>query len=614
MSRDDVREPEEVRSSIEPHALNIKRLWRITKQSLGDYKWEMIGVFWVMAIALGYIGFSNYSSATGQAHTLWDSLYRTLQLFGLRAGDVSGPVNWQLQVARFLAPAVAIWTALVALAVILRDQLLLLRLRRMRNHTVICGLGRKGLLLAESFLENGEQVVVIERDGNNDLIGRCRDSGAIVLFGNATNPRILRRARVNVAKHLISVCGEDGINAEVAVHAREIVRNCKGRSLSCVVHVVDPQLCQLLREYEMGIGKLDTFALDFFNVFDSGARVMLNQCPPFDKTDEEKAFKTHIVVIGVGRMGQSLVVNAARKWRDRGSENHKRLCVTLIDREAEKRMESLYLGHHGLDMLCELVPHSIDVRSPEFERAAFLFDNQEQYDLKAIYVCLDDDSLALATALKLDRQTITRNLRVPIVVRMTHDSGLATLLRVGERERDNFCGVQAFGLLDHACTPDLTHNCTYEVIARAFHEDYVQAELAKGVTPDGNPSLLPWEDLPEDLKDSNRSEAKHILAKLKAIGCDIAMTGALDSPLFEFAPEEIELMAKIEHERFVKERLGKGWRYGHTKDLAKKMSPSLVPWEQLSEEDKEKDRVSVRNIPKLLSMVGFQIYRFRNVS
>jgi hypothetical protein len=614
MSRDDVREPEGIRSSIDPHELHIKRLWINVRQWFGDYKWELIGAFWILAIVLGYIGFSHYSSASGQAYTLWDSLYRTLQLFGLRAGDVSGPVNLQLQVARFLAPVVAIWTALVALAVILREQLLLLRLRLMRNHTVICGLGRKGLLLAERFLEGGEQVVVVERDRNNDLIGRCRDSGAIVLFGNATNPRILRRARVNVAKHLISVCGDDGINVEVAVHAREIVGNCRGRSLSCVVHVVDPQLCQLLREYEMGIGRLDTFALDFFNVFDSGARVMLNQCPPFGKTDEEKAFKTHIVVIGVGRMGQSLVVNAARKWRDRGPENHKRLYVTLIDREAEKRMESLYVGHHGLDMLCELVPHNIDVRSPEFERAAFLFDNQEQYDLKAIYVCLDDDSLALATALKLDRQTITTNLRVPIVVRMTHDSGLATLLRVGERERYNFCGVQAFGLLDHACTPDLTHNCTYEVIARAFHEDYVQAELAKGLTRDTNPSLLPWEELNEDMKDSNRSEAKHTLAKLNAIGCNIAMTGALDDQLFEFVPEEIELMAKMEHERYVKERLARGWRYGPIRDTRRKTNPTLIPWEQLSEEEKEKDRISVRNIPKLLSMVGFQIYRFRKVS
>lgn len=609
MNKDDVREPEAVRSSIEPHALHIKRLWINVKQWLRDYKWELIGAFWVLAIALGYIGFSNYSSAAGQAHTLWDNLYRTLQLFGLRAGDVSGPVNWELQVARFLAPAVAIWTALVALAVILRDQLLLLRLRLQKNHTVICGLGRKGLLLAERFLEDGEQVVVIEKDRNNDFIGRCRDSGAIVLFGNATNPRVLSRARVNVAKHLISVCGDDGINAEVAVHAREIVRNCKGRSLSCVVHVVDPQLCQLLREYEMGIGKLDTFALDFFNVFDSGARVMLNQCPPFGKTDEEKLFRTHIVVIGVGRMGQSLVVNAARKWRDRGSGNHKRLCVTLIDKEAEKRMESLYLGHHGLDMLCELVPHNMDVRSPEFERAAFLFEHQEQYDMKAIYVCLDDDSLALATALKLGRQIMTRNLRVPIVVRMTHDSGLATLLRVGECERNNFCGLQAFGLLDHACTPDLTHNCTYEVIARAFHEDYVQHQLAIGLTRDTNPSLLPWEELNEDMKDSNRSEAKHTLAKLNAIGCNIAMTGALDDQLFEFVPEEIKLMAKMEHERYVRERLAKGWRYGPIRDTRRKTNPTLIPWEQLSEEEKEKDRISVRNIPKFLSGVGFQIYR-----
>jgi hypothetical protein len=576
---------------------------------LMDYKWPLIGFIWLVVIALGYIGFIKYFSATGETSSPGDIFYRTLQLFTLESGWVS-PVGWELQLARFLAPAMAVYTALQALAIILREQFKMFRMRFLKDHTVICGLGRKGLLLCKGFLERGERVVVIEKNRSNSRLGRCKKLGAIVLFGNATDPELLRRARIHKAKYVISVCGNDGTNAEVAVNARQLVWNRQGRALSCLIHIFDLQLRNLLREREIMMGRPNAFRLGFFNVFESGARVLLEEYPPFNKTGEDISSRPHIVIVGVGRMGESLVVNVARNWRDNDNTSGERLCITLVDREANKKRESLFLRYPQLERVCELIPEQMVVNSPEFERAEFLFDGQGCCNVTMVYICLDDDSSALSAALTL-RQRV-RDLEIPIVLRMTHDAGLANLLRGEKDKRGSFDSLHAFGLLDRTCTPDLALRSTYEILAHAIHEEYVRHMKEQGFTSQTNPSMVPWEELQESLKESNRAQAEHIRVKLETIGCDIAMSTDWDAPLFEFSPKENELLAEMEHERWIEEKLRKGWKYGPTRDDKAKIHPCLVLWNELPDNEKDKDRDLVRHLPAFLVKVRFQVYRMRN--
>ena len=606
MKKHDSKEPVKQRNigSARPTARTYlqRRLYRW----LGNYKWPIIILLWLIAITLGYVGHSEYFAGIGETRSSAEIFYRAIQPFNLES-TVSGPVGWELHIARFMAPMLAVYTGIQVLASIFNDQFQLFRLRFLKNHIVICGLGRKGLLLSREFRENGERVVVIEQDGNNGMLGLCKENGSTVLVGNAVDRELLRKARVHRAKYIISVCGDDGANAEVAIHARELALGRKGRALSCLVHILDLRLCSLLRERELSIGRPDKFRLEFFNVFESGARVLLDEYPPFSKTEEVRGSRPHLVVVGIGRMGESVVVNAARNWRDNGSASGERLRITLVDKEAEQIKESLYIRYPQMERACELVPEQTDIKSSHFESAGFLFDNHGHSDVSIVYVCLDDDSNALGAALTLNQRI--RALRIPIVVRMTHDAGLATLLRVDEDERKEFANLHAFGLLDRTCTLDLTFGCTYEIMARAIHEDYVQSERKKGITPEMNPSLVPWKELPENLRESNRNQAEHIRFKLEAIGCGVAITNDWDAQLEVFSPSEVETMAKMEHIRFVEERLREGWKHGASKNLEKKTSPTLIPWSALPEEEREKDRNAVRGISQLLATARFQVYR-----
>jgi hypothetical protein len=80
-------------------------------------------------------------------------------------------------------------------------------------------------------------------------------------------------------------------------------------------------------------------------------------------------------------------------------------------------------------------------------------------------------------------------------------------------------------------------------------------------------------------------------------------------PLIVFSAEEIELMARMEHDRWLRERRRGGWRAG-SKDIGKRTTPYLVPWEELNEDIRERDRAFIRDLPRFLAAVGFKVCRF----
>jgi hypothetical protein len=145
-----------------------------------------------------------------------------------------------------------------------------------------------------------------------------------------------------------------------------------------------------------------------------------------------------------------------------------------------------------------------------------------------------------------------------------------------------------------------------EAVARAIHQEYVQHEREAGRSPSTNPSMADWDALPESLQESNRDQARHIETKLEAIGCE--MRPSTDASGVTFSPQEVELMACMEHERWVAERRAAGWSVG-PKNADRKRTPHLVAWEELSEEIKDYDRRAVENIPKVLAAVGLHVVR-----
>ena len=94
-------------------------------------------------------------------------------------------------------------------------------LDELKDHYIICGHGRIGKIIAKELRTKYLDIVVIEKyrealNGTDDFL---------VIEGDATKDEILRRARIDRARCLISVLPTDAENLFVVLSAREISPN-----------------------------------------------------------------------------------------------------------------------------------------------------------------------------------------------------------------------------------------------------------------------------------------------------------------------------------------------------------------------------------------------------
>jgi hypothetical protein len=67
------------------------------------------------------------------------------------------------------------------------------------------------------------------------------------------------------------------------------------------------------------------------------------------------------------------------------------------------------------------------------------------------------------------------------------------------------------------------------------------------------------------------------------------------------------MLAQLEHRRWLADKYLAGYSYGKVRDEDHMLHPDLIPWEDLSEADREKDRNNIRQIPELMAMQGLKV-------
>lgn len=146
-------------------------------------------------------------------------------------------------------------------------------------------------------------------------------------------------------------------------------------------------------------------------------------------------------------------------------------------------------------------------------------------------------------------------------------------------------------------------------LAQRIHESYLQQHPPESLRT--SPTLLPWEELAEEHRESNRRQADDIPRKLKRIGCTIELAGTRSGAIERLAPEEIERLAEDEHARWMVEHVLSGWTCGEPEDPEARNNLSLVGWEALSEPIRDSNRRAVKAIPELLAALGLRVCRAR---
>jgi hypothetical protein len=146
-----------------------------------------------------------------------------------------------------------------------------------------------------------------------------------------------------------------------------------------------------------------------------------------------------------------------------------------------------------------------------------------------------------------------------------------------------------------------------DTLAKASHQAYVEEVRARNPQAQGE-ALVPWEQLPETYRKSNYEQVAYHCLRFRRYGIGIRPIDDRRTRPFVYRKDDLEALAREEHQRWMRERERDGWRYGEVRDNAAKTHPNMVEWERLGEEDRQKDRDALLRLPELLNRIGLELY------
>lgn len=289
---------------------------------------------------------------------------------------------------------------------------------------------------------------------------------------------------------------------------------------------------------------------------------------------------------------------------DRNTQTTSIECFNRADLIAQKLVDAAFSGQ-------DLARVTIVGHGPTAERAAVRVRRRAQLrghlievspelheDVPLVMFCGEPTDLAEAIAV-LQSQPLTR---VVAAVAVDRDQTLVELLG-SLADRLIIVPTLAPGLASGLLTQSAT-----ELMARAKHEDYLEQEALKGLTQADNPSLLSWDELPESLRDSNRRFATSVAGTMRSLGFHLQPLREGDPGPLGLTESNLEDLAIAEHDRWQSDLRADGWTHSPSvKDPVAKTHPLLVPWDELDEEEREKDRDAIRAIPRMLAHVGYSL-------
>lgn len=579
-----------------------RRSWRWLPEGYRRRRWLVIGIIAVVALVLGAVGLAQLRLPAGAGGRVGplpapDLAYYLIGLYRFSSPPVDPPYPVALEVARWIAPLSLVLAGLGAIAAVFTEQFVLVRVALWyRHHWVICGAGRVGMRLASTFRQRGVRVVLVDRGPTPADVQQCRRTGVPLLEGDATDPLVLERAKLRRASHLVVVTGDDGVNTEVARQAAGMA-GTRATPLDVYVNVNDEELSLLLDQGAM-FGPRRPVEYRFFNVLRLGPRALLADRPGLLAATGPRP--PSMLVIGAGPIGVNLAVEAAHRWGIDNGEGDPHLRITLVAADAEAKVAAMKARWPRFGRVCDLVPLAGDPWDPYTTPFG---DGVDLSGVTAVVVCPSDDAAGLRVSVLLRRRL---DEAVPVVVCTTARNDSGSMLDLAGGGHGN---VERYPVLDKVCEHwvdlVLSGPSVTEDLARGVHAYYVRHRREAGVT--GDPSMAPWDVIPDDLRQSARRQAIDFQRKIIRLGYTIAPALEVEPAPFAFSPEEVEQLARMEHDRFVAERLGAGWSYDANRDVKGRRSPYLVCWGCLTEPVREYDREAVRDFPLVLAREGYTV-------
>ena len=577
------------------------------------------GALIATAALMGFFGFAQTvkpPSDPWSASIVWNNLFRTLQLLTTQfPNDLPVNLPIELQIARFAMPVFTIW--FVAAALLRRiDRPLLTWLAGLSGgHVVLIGASEINLALARAFRALKRSVIAIvppvekagEKPAEKAGASPMELAGARIVPGDFGDATLLRRAAVGRAAAVIAA--DDLGNATMALASAVAAANARRDEsrppLTFLVRLAKGELRGLMGTHIASALEQNRVDLKLYVREQAVARALLGRYPS-DWGLPPGDHDVHAVILGAGDMGAELLLQLARIATPTAG---RRTILTVIDRDADALKERLLLEHPGLAHCAELRFFAAEIRGSAITASGAGAWLLEPLPATAIYVCCGDDHANLSIAIGVRRAYAhLRTVPAPLFVYQRAGTLLVEALPHMHASVFDTLRIIPFGDIQQEANPFYLLDEQIDALARSMHASYLaNFAAAAGATP----AAVPWPELAETYRAANRSQADHVVLKLRQLGLHAAAMAG--ETAIEIDPETIEKLSVQEHERWCRDRWLGGWVQAEERDDSRLHHPDLVPYDRLGERVRELDRQTVRALPALLGGLGIGLKRNRRI-
>jgi len=494
-----------------------------------------------------------------------------------------------LQIARWGLPLLTLWTT-VALAWMQIRNPVRLRLVRLRGeHLVIAGDEGLAAMTVRGERKAGRAVMLWIDDPAKPWVQQAGDLGVPNTPSSGATALGLDRAR-----GLLLAGSDDAANVALAGKAMETALRVRapGDPLAVIARIDDPDLRAPLENRFDWNGDRSLARLRFASLPVIAARRLFLR-RPLDGFIIAGQAARRVYVLGFSATAEAFVLRllAAGHFRDGGKPE-----IVVLDADAEHKRRIFHARRPGARTLADVVFRAAPVDEPVLVIESLGEAVAAHGPASAMIIDPLVPSRALPLALAVDAWFHTRGeIAPPIHVHMT------------DRAADNLgATIFPFGGLEEFADPELLLQRESDVLARAIHEFYLEGRLAEGDRIGSRLSMAEWDMLAEEVRDDNRLVADCYELKLRDIGARF-VGGVGDG--FEFTADELEQLARAEHDRWKAAKLLDGWTRGDVRDDDAKAHPDIVPYDDLDEPTKDLDREQIRMISRLAGRAGKRALR-----
>ncbi len=598
-------------------------------------RWRHPKILFLVFLSLASLAFLSLRRLGGTTHSVLEDAYHSIGIFTANGSWAFDPNNHVNTLFKFLATVTPVVTFIGFVELLtggvipaLVRQRSLARLRLGAAGYIVCGLTARGLIFARAVARSGTLVFILDDAPEEALADiSARDRIPVLPLRILDRPRLAHRLFQQC--DLFSFLPSTDRQVDFVAHLDARLRGPTDRSFWFLLQ--ERGLAQRLDGYLRFTASASTLRPRFFDIDALVARQVLSRHPLDVLADAADHRQIHIAAVGFGSLGRAIVKEAARLMVTRPSLDGVLLRVTIIDRDAEHAAAALEAEDPQIRQLLELGTVTLTLQ-PAGMTASQLESLPDH--VTAWFVTVGDPELAFATAVSLrswllepppplgDDPASGESWRqahacVPIMIRIRDWEGLGRLIRsnvdwpeAGARTPELPDGIFGFGCESDILDPAFIMSAARETGARVLHQSYraagAEARLLSGRPEDVRAAERDWRELASDLRDLNLYGFDHIALKARAIGHRIvpAAVAQADPGIPASVMSAMPLLSRLEHQRYVAERVASGWRQASTRCDQLRLHPALVDWSALPASEQVLDEKHVQSMFLALAASG----------